>query len=126
MAPLRWSDRLAGQAGHWARQLAHEGRFAHADRASRNGSGENLWMGTAGRYSPQEMVGRFVEERQYYSAGTFPDVSTTGRWQDVGHYTQIVWRETREVGCAIASGGGRDVLVSRYWPAGNVIGQRPY
>ena len=40
----------------------------------------------------------------------------------MGHYTQIVWPETREVGRAMASGQRFDVLVCRYWPSGNVIG----
>jgi pathogenesis-related protein 1 len=43
-----------------------------------------------------------------------------------GHYTQIVWAGTREVGCAVATGGGRQVWVCNYDPPGNWIGKRPY
>jgi len=35
----------------------------------------------------------------------------------------MVWRKTTEVGGAIATGGGNDVLVCRYSPPGNVIGE---
>lgn len=124
--PLAWSDDLADEAQAWAQKLAREGWLRHASDAENGGAGENLWMGTAGYYAPDAMVGAFVEERQYFKRGTFPDVSQTGNWQDVGHYTQVIWRDTREVGCAIARGAGNDFLVCRYWPAGNWMGELPY
>ena len=119
--PLRWNPMLAAQAGVWARDLASRGAFEHA--RDRLGAGENLWMGTSGYYSPEAMIGAFIAEKQYFRPGKFPEVSSSGRWQDVGHYTQLIWAGTTEVGCAAATGNGRDVLVCRYLPAGNVIGQ---
>jgi hypothetical protein len=116
---LAWSSRLAGEAQGWAEELARRGQMQHSTQEGRGGAGENLWMGSAGYYSPEVMVSAFVNERRLFRAGTFPHVSTTGQWRDVGHYTQVVWRETREVGCAVARGGGNDFLVCRYWPAGN-------
>jgi hypothetical protein len=44
----------------------------------------------------------------------------------VAHYVQIVWRGTRAVGCAMASGASDDYLVCRYSPAGNVVGQKAF
>ena len=123
---LAWNDRLAGQAQAWAQKLAAEGTLRHASEAESGGAGENLWMGTAGYFAPERMVGAFVNERRFYQHGKFPEVSSTGKWQDVGHYTQLVWRDTREVGCAVARGTGYDVLVCRYWPAGNWMGESPY
>jgi len=123
---LAWSDRLAGEAQSWAENLANTGTFQHASESENRGAGENLWMGTAGYFAPESMVDAFVKERQYYQHGTFPNVSRTGRWQDVGHYTQVVWRGTREVGCAVAQGVDKEYLVCRYWPAGNWRGETPY
>lgn len=117
--PMQWSQRLARQAQDWAEVLASEGRMRHTTQAQREGAGENLWMGAAGYYGADVMVGAFVDERRYFRAGTFPNVSTTGQWRDVGHYTQVIWRDTREVGCAVARGRDNDFLVCRYWPAGN-------
>lgn len=122
IAPLSWNRELAGQAGSWAQSLASKGSFEHSK--SRGNVGENLWMGTSGYYSPEAMIGSFVGEKQYFRRGKFPDVSTTGNWSDVGHYTQLIWPGTKEVGCAKATGRGNDVLVCRYAPAGNVMGQQ--
>lgn len=121
LAPLVWNDRLAGDARSWAASLARRRVFEHS-RGS--GQGENLWMGTAGFYSPEQMIGAFLGEARYFRPGTFPRISRTGNWADVGHYSQIIWPATRELGCAMARGGNSDVLVCRYWPAGNVMGQR--
>jgi len=123
---LAWSDRLARDAQGWAQRLAYEGWLRHASHRENGGAGENLWMGSAGYYAPAEMVAAFTGERRHYRHGTFPDVSRTGNWQDVGHYTQVIWRGTREVGCAVARGARDDFLVCRYWPAGNWMGQRPF
>ena len=119
---LQWSPRLAAQAQVWAATLARSNRFEHA--ADRSGAGENLWMGTAGRYSPEAMIDGFVAEGRHFRPGRFPDVSRTGNWLDIGHYTQLIWRDTRELGCAVSHGTGSDILVCRYFPAGNMVGEK--
>ena len=119
---LVWSVKLAAQAQVWADQLARGNRFEHAQ--DRTGAGENLWMGSAHAFSAEEMVGGFVDEVRYFHTGRFPDVSSTGSWHDVGHYTQLIWRDTQQVGYALGEGRADDILVCRYWPAGNVMGQR--
>jgi hypothetical protein len=121
---LNWSSALARDAGSWADALARKGRLEHASSDARHGTGENLWMGSAGHYSAEDMVRGFVSEREKFRAGTFPHVSRTGNWSDVGHYTQLIWPSTQEVGCAVSKGENRDVLVCRYAPAGNIVGQK--
>jgi hypothetical protein len=124
VAPLLWDDRLAADAATYAATLAREHRFEHAVQPQGPGrEGENLWMGTRGAYGFDEMVGHWVDERRYYRAAPTPDFSTTGRWGDVAHYTQIVWRGSTAVGCAVASDAENDYLVCRYAPPGNVVGE---
>ena len=124
LARLSWSRKLAQEAQGWADRLAIENTMRHADHGTRGGAGENLWMGSAGAYDANVMVDAFLAERQHYRPGPFPDVSRTGRWEDVGHYTQIIWPGTQEVGCAVSRNASNDFLVCRYWPAGNTIGVR--
>jgi hypothetical protein len=124
---LTWSSKLAGEAQGWAERLAREGRMYHSTNEQSNNAGENLWMGSAGYYGPDAMDGAFVNAKRLYRPGAFSaQISTTGRWEDVGHYTQVVWRNTKEVGCAVAHNAENDFLVCRYWPSGNWMGQVAY
>jgi hypothetical protein len=123
--PLVWNDALAADARAYAEEMARTGRFAHADQPQGPArEGENLWMGTRDAYRYSEMVADWVAERRWFWNGVTPDFSTTGNYEDVAHYTQIIWRNTRAVGCALASNAADDYLVCRYSPPGNVVGQK--
>ena len=124
--PMELDDDLSEQALAYAEELAASGLFEHSASSDRPGQGENLWAGTASAFSFEQMADGWISEKQYYIHDNFPYVSNTGNWQDVGHYTQIIWRNTTQLGCGIATGQNRDVLVCRYAPPGNVIGQRAY
>lgn len=121
---LRWDARLAAAAAAYGPSLAARGRLAHSPQESRPGQGENLWMGTAGGYSLEEMIGSWAAEKRYFRPGMFPDVSSSGNWSDVGHYTQMIWAGTTSMGCAIHQAPRWDYLICRYAPAGNIVGQR--
>lgn len=123
---LRWNDALAQSAKDWANYLASSGRFEHSPENTKKPEGENLWAGTKGYYSPEAMVDGWVREKRYFQPGLFPNNSTTGRVEDVGHYTQLVWRATSEVGCAKATSAQEDILVCHYSEAGNYVGERPF
>lgn len=120
---LTWDNALGSAAAAYATQMALTGRFAHSDRAARPGTGENLWMGTHGAFSVDAMVGAWASEKRFFTAGIFPNVSRTGNWSDVGHYTQMIWPTTQRVGCALASTGRVDYLVCRYAYKGNIDGR---
>lgn len=126
LEPLRWNPALVESAQEWADHLAATGRFEHAPENRYAPEGENLWAGTKGFYSPEARVDAWVREKKYFRQGLFPNNSTTGHVGDVGHYTQLVWRATREVGCASATSAREDILVCRYAEAGNYRGERPF
>jgi hypothetical protein len=120
---LTWDPQLEAEAAGYARYLASRNLFMHSSRSSRADTGENLWMGTRGAFPIESMVGGWLSEGNKFRAGIFPAVSRNGNWHEVGHYTQMVWPQTRRVGCALASNRSFDFLVCRYWPSGNVHGQ---
>jgi uncharacterized protein YkwD len=116
--PLVWSDKLANDAKTWAEHLATLGDInqQNAHDPNRNGEGENVHLGNPAYRaitSVEEMFRGWVSEKDNYHG------EPTGQTL---HYTQMVGRDTKEVGCAIASPSGNgkwDVLVCRYSPAGN-------
>lgn len=128
VAPLRWNPALARDAGAWAEHLTRVGYLVHYQEApgDPDPEGENLWAGTRGYYNLESMVGLWAAEKKVFRPGIFPANSRTGDLEDVGHYTQMVWRSSQEVGCALAHGRNDDFLVCRYAEGGNVIGERPF
>lgn len=108
--PLSWSSSLAETAQAWADGC----KFEH----SSTGLGENLAQGTTGAYSPGSFVNDWYSEISSYDFTT--GASTDGN--DVGHFTQVVWKGTKQVGCGLTTCGENDLLVCNYSPAGNLDG----
>jgi hypothetical protein len=124
--PLRWNQQLAADARVWADEMAATGRFEHSpDEPGEEPQGENLWAGTPRAFAPEAMVHLWVSEKRDYRPGVFPNNSRSGDVEHVGHYTQLIWRSSRQVGCATAVGRNEEFLVCRYSQAGNVYGERP-
>lgn len=119
LVPLVWSDELAKSAQAWADHLAATQEFKH----SSTDLGENLWRGTAGAYQPKQMIDAWGSEKSQFVYGIFPHVTKGGM---VGHYTQLIWKVTYQVGCGMAKSGGKEYLACHYDPAGNYEDEAPY
>ncbi len=128
IAPLAWNDALARDARAYAIHLTRVGTLVHSvdDPSDPDPQGENLWAGTRGYYGPESMVGLWIAEKKDFKPGIFPNNSKSGDLENVGHYTQLMWRTSHSVGCAMARGAKDDFMVCRYSEGGNVIGERPF
>jgi len=115
--PLEWSGRLAERAQDWANQLLARHEFVHRPNSR---YGENLYVIEGALATPARVVGAWAAESRDY------DYGSNGCRGMCGHYTQIVWRATKRVGCGVARAGGREVWVCNYDPPGNTVGERPY
>ena len=120
--PLAWDPRLAASAATYGPVLARLGYLVHSPREDRPGQRENLAMAYGGTMTAEGLVGMWTAEKKLLVPGLFPHVSRTGQWKDVAHYTQMVWRTTTHVGCALHRGQW-DYLICRYSPPGNVDGK---
>jgi pathogenesis-related protein 1 len=117
MPSLAWSGRLAARAQDWADTLLARNQFAHRPNSP---YGENIFEITGGAATSAQVVSDWASEARDYDYAS-------NRCRGVcGHYTQIVWRTTKEVGCAVARGRGREIWVCNYDPPGNYVGERPW
>jgi pathogenesis-related protein 1 len=117
MSLLAWSDRLAARSQEWADTLLAHRQFVHRPNST---CGENLFEITGATASAAHVVNAWAAESRDYNYNS-------NRCRGVcGHYTQIVWGATKEVGCAVARGKGREVWVCDYDPPGNWVGKWPY
>ena len=117
---LTWSDSLAAGAQAWASKLAELDTLDHSK--AEGAYGENLFSGSEG-YTPTDAAKDWLTEKDSYSGGAI----TMENFASVGHYTQMVWSSTIEVGYGVAkSTSGNVYIVARYSPAGNFLGEKPY
>jgi hypothetical protein len=125
--PLQWDAQLAVHAASYGPVLASLRRLVHSPREGRPGERENLVMAWHGTLSPEGMIDLWSREKRMLQPGSyrFPAVSRTGEWEDVAHYTQMVWPTTTRVGCAIYAADW-DYLICRYSPPGNIDGKPIY
>lgn len=116
LPPLQWSNELAAYSRRWANTLLTKKLSMHNPNSP---YGENIFLTGVG-YTPSMVVQQWAAESRSYSYRTN---SCSG---DCGHYTQIVWRDTRRVGCAVAQNARRSVWVCSYDPPGNYRNEWPY
>jgi hypothetical protein len=134
-APLEWDAQLAAHAASYGPALASTRSLVHSPRQGRPGERENLAMAWHGTLTPEQFIALWSREKGMLRPGasglgcpvqlgcmTFPAASRTGRWEDVAHYTQMVWPTTTRVGCAIFAADW-DYLICRYSPPGNIDGK---
>lgn len=117
LPPLRWSNELAEYAQNWANTLIARGEFSHHSNPR---YGENLFEISGASATARDVVSAWAAEGKNYN---YRNNTCSGR---CGHYTQIVWRDTKLVGCGMARDGRREVWVCNYAPHGNIVGERPY
>lgn len=127
LGPMKWSLELAGVAQEWSEMLANgkcnlRHRFESAKKWHKPGLGENLFMGTAGYYNVGSAVVAWESEKKDYDHKPI----SMKKYNIYGHYTQIVWKSTTEVGCGKAYCNGNMIVACNYSPPGNYIGKMPF
>jgi uncharacterized protein YkwD len=126
---LQWSEKLTRMAQEWADRLAASG-CSHRHRGNMQ-YGENIYFASpllwpngkteAQPVTPQHVVDDWGKEEKNY------DHAANSCSGVCGHYTQLVWKASKTVGCGMAFCADKaQVWVCNYHPVGNVAGERPY
>jgi pathogenesis-related protein 1 len=143
LSPLIWSDTLAAYAQTWADTLALTCVPEHrsSSELALVGYGENIAaFGSSSGFTvstAQQTVDGWASEASCWTYGLFMTTDscniacyTALQSDGCGHYTQIVWRNTAELGCGVSTcvsrGMNFDIWVCNYSPPGNVVMSYPY
>ncbi len=116
-APLKWNESIQKYAQEWADKLAAEDRMYHRQP---NSYGENIYWTSGGEVNGNTPVDSWYAEIKSYN------YSSPGFSSSTGHFTQVVWAGSTEIGCGKAkSKRGGTFIVCNYNPPGNYQGRFP-
>lgn len=118
--PLVLDNNLCKFSAEWARNLADRGVLQHR---SNSAYGENLYC----KYGSGEIDANATEAtKSWYDEIEKYSFDRPGFNGGTGHFTQVIWRESRKFGIAKARNAkGQVFVVANYDPPGNVMGQFP-
>merc|ERR1711874_32784 len=118
--PLTWNHTLAVYAKNYANSRIQDCKLEHSDYNAVD-YGECIAEGYD-VLKPQDAVKAWVAEKPNYDHASNKCVGG-----ECGHYTQVVWRDTKYLGCARAKcKNGWMFVTCNYYPPGNYEGERPY
>lgn len=129
---VRWSPKLETRAQKWADYLKSKKAcgLVHSSAAD---VGENLFkasaiMGSDGKSTQRVVTAAHVTDSWGAEKDDYTYASNRcAPGKSCGHYTQMVWKATTEVGCGRAvCRDNSQVWVCNYAPAGNWTGEKPY
>jgi len=116
---LKHNKELSVLAQSWAERMAATSALGHSNNIYKGKEvGENVatkWSSQGAEYLGSEVVDQWFKESDKYDfSGDFQ--------QGTGHFTQVVWKNSKEIGVGKAySKDGRVFVVCNYHPAGNVL-----
>lgn len=123
LSPLTWSTAVAAVAQSYADRCV----YGHSGTS---GLGENIFGSSGWTNAEERAATLWAGEEPYYNYAS----NSCASGQQCGHYTQMVWRATTQLGCGIKQCSTGSPLSSSQWTyvvcnystPGNYVGQRPY
>jgi uncharacterized protein YkwD len=132
LPPVSWDPVLADVAYNYLSgcpggggSLVDHNANRTSDYAALGGSdyvGENIFASTGAGAAPADALATWMGEASSYDYNT-------NNITAAGHYTQVVWRASVRIGCAIFDCPAftyHDTILCDYAPGGNISGQKPY
>ncbi|XP_011794906.1 PREDICTED: golgi-associated plant pathogenesis-related protein 1 [Colobus angolensis palliatus] len=115
--PLKLCKKLNREAQQYSEALASTRILKHSPESSRGQCGENL------AWASYDQTGKEVADRWYSEIKNY-NFQQPGFTSGTGHFTAMVWKNTKKMGVGKASASdGSSFVVARYFPAGNVVNE---
>uniref|UniRef100_A0A674GSK6 Golgi-associated plant pathogenesis-related protein 1 n=1 Tax=Taeniopygia guttata TaxID=59729 RepID=A0A674GSK6_TAEGU len=113
--PLKLCKKLNRGAQQYAEELATTRVLKHSSESANGNCGENL------AWASYDQSGKDVADRWYSEIKNY-SFQNPGFSSRTGHFTAMVWKNTKKMGVGKASASdGSTFVVARYDPAGNVV-----
>ena len=124
---LSVSDSLRSSVENYVAQC----KFDHSGLPNR---GENIFVATGSSWTIQNAVNSWADEARYLSYPAGAETVSCQAGKVCGHYTQMIWQNTTQVGCAskfcptvtqngapMFNGKAAELFICHYSPPGNFV-----
>ncbi|XP_061353923.1 pathogenesis-related protein 1-like [Gastrolobium bilobum] len=121
LPPFAWDEKLASFARGYLMQRYNDCKMVH----STADYGENLFWGRKRHWTPSDAVYFWYREKRWYDFNTRKCASPP---KMCDHFTQIVWRDSTRVGCALQhcfNTSAGMLVACEYDPPGNYVNENP-
>ncbi|XP_058761970.1 pathogenesis-related protein PRB1-3-like [Vicia villosa] len=121
LPPLAWSENLASFARKYLMERYDDCKLVH----STANYGENMFWGKKLHWTPSDAVYYWYKEKDSFDFNTLKCAPPPKLCE---HFTQIVWRDSSHVGCALqhCKNVGTGMLIAcEYDPPGNFVNENP-
>lgn len=96
--------------------MARNNTFRHSGR-----KGENIfWSGSTSMSNSEAVI---AATKSWYSEVSLYDYNTGGFSKDTGHFTQLVWKNSKYLGIGVGRSNSGTYVCADYDPLGNYLGQ---
>jgi hypothetical protein len=117
-----YDEKISKLAQKYAQKLFDSGKFQHSHNKYKSKKmGENLakWKGKKSKltFDVTKVVNGWYDEVNKY------DFINSSYKRGIGHFTQLVWQNSRRIGIGYIKNGNTAIVVCNYFPAGNIMGE---
>ncbi|XP_027367749.1 pathogenesis-related protein 1A-like [Abrus precatorius] len=116
-----WDEQLASYARGYLMQRYEDCKLVH----SNSDYGENMFWAKKLNWTPSDATYYWYKEKQWYD---FHTLTCAPPPKACGHFTQIVWRDSIRIGCALQhchNPGAGMLIACEYDPPGNYENEHP-
>lgn len=120
--PLILNENLNNMAQNYAKVLAKKKKMEHSkDRVLKGKEGEWVGENLYCKYASKnlEYVSGDMTKSWYSEIKDYDFKTGKSKGGVTGHFTQVVWKDSKEVGFGVGFNGGFLISVANYYPGGN-------